>query len=80
MKQMIREMRHWLNRNERNLFDENLTSGALRGNILQIIQTLICKYIQQNLTNDSAKVNMMPVLQHILLDENLKFLRVKVQD
>ena len=77
---MIREMRHWLNRNERNLFDENLTSGTLRGNILQIIQTLICKYIQQNLTNDSAKVNLMPVLQHILLDENLKFLRVKVQD
>ena len=80
MKQMIREMRHWLNRNERYLFDENLTSGTLRGNILQIIQTLICKYIQQNLTNDSAKVNLMPVLQHILLDENLKFLRVKVQD
>ena len=32
--------------------------------------------IRQILLNDSAKVNLMMVLQQILLDENLKFLRV----
>ena len=35
------------------------------------------RIIPQNLTNDSAKVNLIPVLQQVLLDENLKYLRVK---
>ena len=33
-------------------------------------------FIQQSLTDDFTTVNLMPVVQHILLDENLKFLRV----
>ena len=39
-------------------------------------QIHLSRIIQQNLTNDSAKVYLSPVLQQILLDENLKFLRV----
>ena len=34
------------------------------------------RIIQQNLTNNSAKVYLMPVLKQILLDENFKYLIV----
>ena len=41
-------------------------------------QVQLSRIIQQNLTNDSPKVYLMPVLQQILSDENLKFLRVYI--
>ena len=33
-------------------------------------------FIQQNLKNDAAKFNLAPVIQQILLDENLTFFSV----
>ena len=51
-------------------------SRRLAGYGEHIYKCHVLRIIQQNLTNDSAKVNLMPVLQQILLDENFKFLRV----
>ena len=39
-------------------------------------QLHLSRIIRQILLNNSTKVNLMPVLQQILLDENWKFLRV----
>ena len=40
-------------------------------------QIHLSRVIRQSFLNDSARVNLMSVLQQILLDENLKFIRMK---
>ena len=54
-----------------------ISKGGLGGDGLHPTYKLSSKNLLEEL-NDSAKVNLMPVLQQILLDENLKFLRVQV--
>ena len=43
---------------------------------LKTALTHLSRIIRQILLKDTDKVNLMPVLQQILLDKNLKFLRM----